>query len=332
MGNQHQQPAGGDDITKIGALSDGFANTSTNNSDVDDSNVGVGNGGNRDNTYTDNSQDHSVDVDANLNLNVATDNGNDRNNTYDWDYNSKSVNYSDNDNTSVNKSYSDNDSYTSTTNDNDVSNYSKSYSDNDTTTTTNTSNHTDNDTTTSNYSDNDTSVNTVSDAYNKAFSYSDDDFATLHDVKDIGNLGIANGDITFDLGSDFTFSMNVSDILNNSMNGDGNNSAFSAVQASQLSDQDTAYNLSMNNEGVHNDLYADGGSAQSGGMEASGECWDVNAGHDIASSATSNASAIIANSGVHMELVQGANLLTNSFDASSVGHDHNVSSVGDDAS
>lgn len=330
MGNQHQQPAGGDDITKIGALSDGFANTSTNNSDVDDSNVGVGNGGNRDNTYTDNSQDHSVDVDANLNLNVATDNGNDRNNTYDWDYNSKSVNYSDNDNTSVNKSYSDNDSYTH--NDNDWTDNSKSYTDNDNISTNTTSNHTDNDTTTSNYSDNDTSVNTVSDAYNKAFSYSDDDFATLHDVKDIGNLGIANGDITFDLGSDFTFSMNVSDILNNSMNGDGNNSAFSAVQASQLSDQDTAYNLSMNNEGVHNDLYADGGSAQSGGMEASGECWDVNAGHDIASSATSNASAIIANSGVHMELVQGANLLTNSFDASSVGHDHNVSSVGDDAS
>ena len=52
--NNHQQPAG-DDITKIGALAEGFANTSTNNSDVDDSNVGVGNGGNRDNTYTDNS-------------------------------------------------------------------------------------------------------------------------------------------------------------------------------------------------------------------------------------------------------------------------------------
>lgn len=316
MGNSHQPAPSGDDITTVGALADGFANTATNDSDVDDSNVGVANGGNRDNTYTDNSQ--NLDVDAKIQ--VATDNGDNRDNSYDWNYDSKTSSYSDNDTNSNNKTINDND--TSVKSDYDWSYDSKSYSDNDTKTVTNT----DTDTKTFNYSDTDTDIKTTTDSFNTAFSKTDTDFSTIEHVKDIGNLGVAGGDIAFNLGDDFSFSLNVDNILNNSLNGDGNDTAFSVVQASHLADQDTAYNVSMDNQNAHNDLSADGGTAHGAeGMDMDGKGWDLKAGDDASGSSSTNASAILANSGYHLELVQGANLLTNSFDGSSIGGDsHHV--------
>lgn len=320
MGN-YQQPAG-DDITKIGALAEGFANTSTNDSDVDDSNVGVGNGGNRDNTYTDNSQ--SLDVDAKLQ--VATDNGDNRDNSYDWDYDSKTSTYNDNDTNSNNKTTNINDADTSVKSDYDWSYDSKSYSDNDTTVIT----HTDTDTKTSSYSSADTDTKTTTDSFNESFSKSDTDFATLEDVKDIGNLGVASGDIAFNLGDDFSFSLNVDNILNDSLNGAGNDSAFSLVQASHLADQDSAYNVQMNNQDAMNDLTTTGGTAHGAeGIDMDGKGWDLKAGDDAVGSSTANASSILANSGYHLELVQGANLMTNSFEGSVIGGDSHH--VGEDA-
>ena len=324
MGQPHQPAASGDEITTVGALADGFANTATEDSKVDDSNVGVANGGNRDNTY----DDHSTNVDVDAKIEVATDNGDNRDNAYNWEYDSKTStsNYSDNDSNSNNKTINDND--TSVKSDYDWSYDSKSYSDNDTKVVTNT--HTDTDTKTFSYTDNDTDIKTTTDSFNDTTTKSDYDFSTIEHVKDVGNLGVAGGDIAFDIGDDFSFSLNVDNILNNSLNGEGNDSAFNAIQANHLSDQDTAYNITMDNQYLDNHLKADGGSADAGGMDIDGKGWDLKAGDDVSSAASANASAIVANSGVHLELVQGANLLTNSFEGSSVGHDSHVSSVGDD--
>ncbi|MFK3691356.1 fibrinogen-binding protein [Agrobacterium tumefaciens] len=316
------QPAG-DDITKIGALSEGFANTSTNDADVDDSNVGTANGENRNNDYSDNSTDNSSHVDLDATVDVAVGNGDNRDNDYDWSYESKS--YSDNDTITKTTTINDNDT------DYDWSYSSKSYSDNDTTVQT----ITETDTKTFSYSDNDTSVatTTTTGSFNSSDSYytSDDDFGNVGGVADVGNLGIAGGDLTFNLGDDFSFTLDVDNILNSSLNGEGNDTGFSMVQANHLADQDQAWDVDMQNGGAQNHLSANAGDAY-GAEGMDGNCWDLNAGDDAAGSSTADASAILANSGFHLELVQGANMLSNAVDVTITGGNSSVSDVGEDHS
>ncbi len=315
------QPAG-DDITKIGALSEGFANTSTNDAKVDDSNVGTANGENRNNDNSDNST--NVDVDAKID--VAVGNGDNRDNDYDWSYDSKS--YSDND-TTVKTST---ETSTEIKTDYDWSYESKSYSDNDT----NVKTVTDTDTKTFSYSDDDTTTTTTttttSDSFNSADSFykSDDDFGNIAGVKDVGNLGIAGGDLTFNLGDDFSFTLDVDNILNSSLNGEGNDTGFSLVQANHLADQDQAWDVRMDNGGAQNHLSANAGDAFGAeGMDGKG--WDLKAGDDAAGTSTADASAILANSGFHLELVQGANMLSNAVDVSVTGGNSHVSDTGEDS-
>jgi hypothetical protein len=324
--NNPQAPSGSDDdVTKIGALSDGFASTATNNSDVDDSNVGAANGNNRNNA--DNSTDNSVDVDAKVD--IAAGNGDNRENDYDWSYDSKS--YSDNDTNTKTTSISDND--TSVKSDYDWSYESKSDSHNDTKTVT----HTDTDTDIKSVSTTDTDIKTTTttttDSFNSSDSFykTDTDFAVLDGVKDFGNLGIAGGDLTFNLGDDFSFTLDVDNILNNSLNGEGNDAGFSLVQANHLADQDNAWDTQMQNGGAQNQLSANAAEAHSSdGMNLDGKGWDLKAGDDAHGASTADASAILANSGFHMELVQGANLLSNTFDATVTGADSHISTVGED--
>ncbi len=316
------QPAG-DDITKIGALSEGFANTSTNDAKVDDSNVGTANGENRNNDNSNNSTNTDVDIDAKVD--VAVGNGDNRDNDYDWSYDSKS--YSDNDTTTKTSTETN----TNIKSDYDWSYDSKSYSDNDT----NVKTVTDSDNKTFTYSDNDTStkVSTTTDSFNSADSYykSDDDFGNIAGVKDVGNLGIAGGDLTFNLGDDFSFTLDVDNILNSSLNGDGNDTGFSLVQANHLADQDQAYDIKMQNGGAENHLSANAGDAYGAeGMDGKG--WDLKAGDDVTNASTADASAILANSGFHLELVQGANMLSNAVDVTITGGNSDVSTVGQDHS
>ncbi len=86
----------------------------------------------------------------------------------------------------------------------------------------------------------------------------------------------------------------------------------------------------MDNQGANNQLSANGGSATGAeGVDMDGKGWDLKAHDDITGSSSTNASAILANSGYHLELVQGANLLTNSFDGSVIGGDsHHVGEDG----
>ncbi|AQS64919.1 hypothetical protein AGRHK599_LOCUS3206 [Rhizobium rhizogenes] len=321
MGYDPKSSGSDDDITKIGALSDGFANTSTNDAKVEDSNVGTANGENRNN---DNS-DHSTNVDVDAKIDVSANNGDNRDNDYDWSYESKS--YSDND-TNVKTSTETN---TDIKTDYDWSYDSKSYSDNDT----NVKTVTDSDNKTFTYSDNDTSTKTTttSDSFNSADSFykSDDDFGNITGVKDVGNLGIAGGDLTFNLGDDFSFTLDVDNILNSSLNGDGNDTGFSMVQANHLADQDQAYDIKMQNGGAENHLSANAGDAYGAeGMDGKG--WDLKAGDDAAGTSTADASAILANSGFHLELVQGANMLSNAVDVTITGGNSHVSDVGEDHS
>ncbi|AHG47534.1 fibrinogen binding protein [Rhizobium leguminosarum bv. trifolii CB782] len=312
---KHDPKSSGDDITKVGALADGFANSAINSTEVDDGSTGyvggVANGDNRGNT------DNSVDVDITAEL--SANNGDNRDNDYDWSYKSD-------DDTSTKTT-----TITDTRNDYDWSYDSKSYSDNDTKTITDTDTKTVTDTDIKTVTDTDTK--TVSDSNNTAdsFNKTDTDFAVLEDVKDFDNLGIAGGDLTFNLGDDFSFTLDVDSILNNSLSGAGNDSGFSAVQANHLADQDSAWNIKMENEGAQNYLNANAGTADSAeGMEMDGRGWDLKAGDDASGSSTADASAILANSGFHLELVQGANLLSNTVDSSVIGGNSHASDVGED--
>ncbi|ANM08522.1 MULTISPECIES: hypothetical protein [unclassified Rhizobium] len=315
---KHDPKPSGDEteITKVGALADGFANSAVNSTEVDDGStgyVGVANGDNRDNT------DNSVDVDVKADIDVSANNGNNRDNEYDWSYKSD-------DDTSTKTT-----TITDTKTDYDWSYDSKSYSDNDTKTITDTDTKTVTDTDIKTITDTDTK--TISDSNNTAdsFNKTDTDFAVIDDVKDFDNLGVAGHDLTFNLGDDFSFTLDVDSILNNSLSGAGNDSGFSAVQANHLADQDSAWNIKMENEGAQNHLNANAGTADSAeGMDMDGRGWDLKAGDDATGTSTADASAILANSGFHLELVQGANLLSNTVDSSVVGGNSHVSDVGED--
>ncbi|MFD1745458.1 fibrinogen-binding protein [Rhizobium helianthi] len=299
----------------VGALAEGFANSAINSTEVDEGSTGyvggVANGDNRDNT------DNSVDLD--LKANLEMNNGSNRDNSYDWDYDSKS--YSDNDNISDNDTQVITNTETKVSSDYDWSYDSKSVT--STNTETDIKTDIDTDTKTITTSDDDT----ANGSYNKA----DTDFAVLEDVKDFGNLGIAGGDLTFNLGDDFSFTLDVDNILNDSLNGDGNDSGFSAVQANHLADQDAAWEVRMENAGAENHLSANAGEAHGAiGMDMDGKGWDLEAGDDAAGTSTADASAILANSGFHFEFVQGANMLSNAIDSSVIGGDSHTSTVGED--
>lgn len=317
--NDHDDPTvvTFDDDTKVGALADGFANSAINSTEIDEDSTGyvggVGNGDNRDNTDV----DVKADVDTNIN------NGDNRDNSYDWSYDSKTSTDIDTDIKTVNTNINDAD--TNIKSDYDWSYDSKVDIDTDTKTVNTSIN--DADTDIKQTSDNDTTT----DSYNTAKS--DTDFAVLEDVKDFGNLGIAGRDLSFDIGDDFSFNLHVDGLLNNALNGEGNDMGFSLVQANNLADQDSAYNVKMDNEGANNNLGANGGSSWGAeGIDSDGKIgWDLKAGDDVAGSSSADASAILANSGFHLEFVQGANMVSNVVDATIFGDDGTTSSNGEDS-
>jgi|GEM_PF-439381 hypothetical protein len=323
-------PGSDDDTVKVGALADGLS-SAINSTEIDDNSTGyvggIANGDNRNNT--DNSTD--VDVKANVDLDVKTDNGDNRDNDYDWSYKS------DDDTNIKTTNINDNDTTTTTKSDYDWSYDAKSYSDDDVDIKT----ITDNDTTTKTDTDIDTDIKTITDTKtttdshntSDSFNKTDTDFAVIDDVKDFGNLGVAGHDLTFDIGDDFSFTLNIDNILNGSLSGEGADSVFSTVQANHLADQDKAWNITMENGGAQNHLSANAGTANGAdGMDMDSKGWDLKAGDDVAGTSTADASAILANSGFHMELVQGANMLSNAVDSSVIGGNSHVSDVGEDSS
>ncbi|NRP23020.1 hypothetical protein LPJGGPFB_06282 [Ensifer adhaerens] len=314
-----------DDDLKVGALADGLATSAANDLNVDDgstSNVGIANGNDR-NNYSDSSQDNDTHIKTDIDTDIKTEaneNGDNRNNytdsstDYDYDYD-----YKDNSKVETDIDQKNN-------GDNRDNSYEWDY---DSKVTTKTDIDTDIKTEANENGDN---RNNYSSTDNDIITKSDDDFATLKDVKDFDNLGIAGGDLTFNLGDDFSFNLNVDNILNNSLEGAGNNTGFSVVQANNLADQDQAYDFKMNNADANNDLRADGGHSDGGdGLNFDTKSdWDLKAGDGINGSTTSDSSAILANSGFHQEIVQGANLVSNSVDSSVIGGNSHTTDVGHD--
>jgi hypothetical protein len=322
--NQTTDATQTDDHSKVAALADGFANSAINSTEVDDGSTGLVGVGNSSNSHNDNSTDTSTE---------SNNNGDNRGNDYDYD---TKINTS-TDNSSYNHQVTDTDTKVTTLTDtkdsyNDITNTK----DNGNTSTKDSGNS-------YNYSDSSThlkdSGNSLSESYNKdsgnsdssthSSTSSDYDFGTLKDFGEIsGNVGIAGGDLAFNLGDDYSFNLNLDNVLNNSLNGDnGTHTGFSLVQANNLADQDTAYNVNMNNANASNQLTSTGGDPHSdAGIGFDSKLsWDPStpiAGHDLTGTSTADGSSILANSGYHQELVQGANMVSNASDIAITGGDH----------
>lgn len=322
-----------DDDLKVGALADGLASTATDKSDVSDSAIGVANTADS-NNHNDNSTTDSSDNSSH----EANDNGNNRDNSYDYDL--KVINASNSESSSSTSTSTSTDDHTKTINldsgNTDSSVHNKDSGNTDSST------HVKDSGNTFDYADSSTHVK---DSGN-TFSYADSsshvsdsgntdssthyDLGNLKDVDNSGGIGIAGGDLNFHLGDDYSFNLNLDNVLNHALNGAGNDTGFTLAQANNLADQDQAYNISMDNSGAHNNLHSTGGDPTGGvgvGYDVSHEhhagAGDASnsAGHDQSSSIDS--SSILANSGYHQEIVQGANLVSNASDISITGgNDH----------
>jgi hypothetical protein len=298
-------------------LADGLATSAVNSTEVDDGSTGLVGVANTNNSNNTNTTDTDVDVKDNGDNRDNDNNGDNRDNSYDWDYDSKVITKTDTD-TDIN--IKDNGDNRDNSYDYDYKSITKT--DTDIKTITDTDVRTE---------ANDNGDNRDNYAYSDSSYHSDYDFGTIKDVHDVGNLGVAGGDLTFNLGDDFSFNLNVNDVLNDALGGGGNDNGFSLIQANNLADQDQAYDIKMQNEDASIDLGADGGHSHADGLDLDPTFnWNgvPSVGHDMTGTASADSSAIIANSGFHQEVVQGANLLTNSSDITVVGGDHHET-VGD---
>ncbi|MDL2402177.1 fibrinogen-binding protein [Rhizobium mayense] len=287
-----------EDDLKAGALADGFATSAVNSTEVDDGSTGLVGVANTNNSNNTNTTDTNVDVKNNGDNRDNTNNGDNRDNSYDQNHdNQVTTNIKDNgDNRDNSYDY----------------NY-KAISKTDTDVHTEANNNGNN---RDNYS------------YSDSSTHSNYDFGTIKDVHDVGNLGVAGHDLTFNLGDDYSFNLNIDGVLNNALGG-GNDTGFSLVQANNLADQDQAYDVRMQNQGASINLAADGGHSHADGLALDPTFnWNgvPSVGHDMTGTATADSSAIINNSGFHQEVVQGANLLTNTADIA-VGGDHHVTTT-----
>jgi hypothetical protein len=305
-----------EDDLRVGALADGLATSAVNGTHADDGSVAVAGVGNDTNTTNNLSDDDKTN--SNNNNSDDDHNGDNRNNDYDWDYNSKVINATHNE-TDTDVDIKDNGNTSTSNSNNDLN----SHNDYDWTSNKSLSNS-ENDIRNINKNEMDDSYNTktTSDSHNSTSS--DDDFGTLKGIDNLGNLGVAGHDVTYDIGDDFSFHFNVDNILNNALGGDGNDTGFSLVQANNLADQDAAYDTKMNNTNADNYLNATGGNAHGAeGVDIDSKLsWDPHAagvGHDMSGSSVADASAILANSGFHQELVQGANMVSNAADIAITG-------------
>jgi hypothetical protein len=141
---------------------------------------------------------------------------------------------------------------------------------------------------------------------------------------------IAKGDIDFDPGDD----IKVEDVLNDALNGAGNDTGFVLNNSNMLQDNDQATDTYVANDSPFTQkLTASGGSAVADdGLAFGGSSMTVDAlddatviGEVMAAANAANATEAFVN-----ELVQGANILNNSVDTTIVGGDLYTDSVGED--
>ncbi|WP_305988463.1 hypothetical protein [Roseibium sp. MMSF_3544] len=153
------------------------------------------------------------------------------------------------------------------------------------------------------------------------------------DMKDnahVDEMLVGAGDISYNPGDDVT----VEDLLNEALNGKGNDTGVVVTNTNQLEDNDVASDTYVDNDGwFHQDLKSHGGySNADDGIAFGGNRLTVDAGDDatvigdvLAASNASNMTDAFTN-----ELVQGANILNNGVDMTIVGGSLYTDSVGED--
>lgn len=196
---------------------------------------------------------------------------------------------------------------------------------------------------------------------------SDDDFADidLSGGASVDNLLMAQGDVSFDPGNE----MNLDEILDGALNGQGNDVGFVNAQSNNLIDSDVLHNATVGGNLNSSGSNATGGSASSGdgigatagaaeaasfggghgghggGGHGGGHggpqeedasmagAWGSDNGDDgyVTGEALSSASAEIDTTAFNQSIVMGANILGNTVDMSVVGGNMNSTYIGDDS-
>ncbi|WEX77126.1 hypothetical protein PYH37_005500 [Sinorhizobium numidicum] len=147
-------------------------------------------------------------------------------------------------------------------------------------------------------------------------------------IADVESPGTVGGDLAFNLPDDFSLTLSVDHLLTSASADSGDGTGFSVEQANSLADQEQVHDARVNSDGgTHPD--ATGGDADGCNNLNSDTAWDLKGDEDAGSSI--DPSTLLASSGFHHEIVQGANLLSKVVDASVVGGDPNLTSVGPDS-
>ncbi|PSH64053.1 hypothetical protein CU103_13475 [Phyllobacterium sophorae] len=167
----------------------------------------------------------------------------------------------------------------------------------------------------------------------------DNDFADLDLINtNFDNMFITDsGSINFDPGNDVDFS----NIFNSAFNGAGTNTGFAVNQVADLVDNDELAHVSQDNSGSVT-LNATGGAATAGdGIGAGGDGgWDswfgndgggAHADDDLAGSSAASAAANITSTAFTQEIVLGANLQQNAFDATVINGTYTHTTISGDS-
>lgn len=174
----------------------------------------------------------------------------------------------------------------------------------------------------------------------------DDDFADLDlHGNTFDNIFITeSGSINFDPGNDVNFQ----NVLNGAFSGGGSDTGFALSQVVDLVDNDTLSGVTQTNSGIVT-LTATGGTASAGdgigtddggwgGMDhsffgggngGSGGSGDIDAGDDVSGSSAASAAANLTSTAFTQEIVLGANLQQNAFEATVINGSYTHTSNGD---
>ena len=145
-----------------------------------------------------------------------------------------------------------------------------------------------------------------------------------------------SGSINFDPGNDVHFS----DIFNGAFNGAGTNTGFAINQVADLVDNDQLSHVSQDNSGSVT-LDATGGAATAGdGIGSGADGWDswfgnhgggAHAGDDVAGSSAASAAANLTSTAFTQDIVLGANLQQNAFDATVINGTYTHTTISGDS-
>ena len=177
-----------------------------------------------------------------------------------------------------------------------------------------------------NNSGNDNSDNSMTDSGNdNSTSLGLDLDVALHDAFNDKSIDSSFNDLSTSFGK---IDVNFENVFNGAFGDGSNNTAFAVSQVADIVDHDTLSGFSQNNQGTFSAHAAAAEAGVSGSWAEIGADNGGNGVADIAAIADGRASA--SGTAFNMEVVMGANLQQNAFDATVIGgHQDNDTSSGD---